>query len=130
MGHIDIRKMRSEDLPACMAILERWNMAPRPPSSEIPDPERSGIEIANGFVAEAEGRIVGTCSYIVHSADLAETASLAVDPASRPSARKRTGPRRSAGMSGSSATASSARIRRNTPSVFPTWLSGRCWNST
>jgi len=81
MTAIGIRKMREEDLPACMAILDRWNMAPRPPSADTPDPERSGIEVANGFVAEAEGRIVGTCSYIVHSADLAETASLAVDPA-------------------------------------------------
>ena len=63
-----------------MEILAHWNMAPRPATDDNPDPERSGIEIANGFVAEAGGRIVGTCSYIVHSADLAETASLAVDP--------------------------------------------------
>lgn len=81
MRDIRIRKMRNEDLPACMAILAQWNMAPRPPSDDAPEPERTGIEVANGFVAEAEGRIVGTCSYIVHSADLAETASLAVDPA-------------------------------------------------
>lgn len=80
MSDICIRKMRDEDLPACMAILESWNMAPRQPSDEIPDPERTGIDVANGFVAEAEGRIVGTCSYIVHSPELAETASLAVDP--------------------------------------------------
>lgn len=81
MSAIRIRKMHDKDLPACMAILETWNMAPRPPSADAPEPERTGIEIANGFVAEADGRIVGTCSYIVHSADLAETASLAVDPA-------------------------------------------------
>lgn len=81
MNRISIRKMREEDLPDCMAILEGWNMAPRPPSDDTPEPERAGIEIANGFVAESDGRIVGTCSYIVHSADLAETASLAVDPA-------------------------------------------------
>lgn len=81
MQAIRIRKMREEDVPACMAILETWNMAPRPPSDDAPAPERTGIEVANGFVAEAEGRIVGTCGYIVHSADLAETASLAVDPA-------------------------------------------------
>ena len=79
MRDIRIRKMRNEDLPACTAILETWNMAPRPPSDDAPEPERTGIEVANGFVAEADGRIVGTCSYIVHSADLAETASLAVD---------------------------------------------------
>lgn len=80
MNEVRIRKMRAEDLPACMAILAQWNMAPRAPSADTPDPERSGIEIANGFVAEADGRIVGTCSYIVHSPELAETASLAVDP--------------------------------------------------
>ncbi len=80
MTAIGIRKMREEDLPACMAILDRWNMAPRPPSADTPDPERSGIDVANGFVAEADGRIVGTCSYILHSPQLAETASLAVDP--------------------------------------------------
>lgn len=79
MSAIRIRKMREEDLPECMAILASWNMAPRPPSDDMPDPERTGIEVANGFVAEADGRIVGTCSYIVHSPRLAETASLAVD---------------------------------------------------
>jgi N-acetylglutamate synthase-like GNAT family acetyltransferase len=80
MGNIVIRKMHEADLPACMAILARWNMAPRPASADNPDPERSGIEVDNGFVAESAGRIVGTCSYIVHSPELAETASLAVDP--------------------------------------------------
>lgn len=74
-----VRKMREADLPACMAILAQWDMAPRPASDETPDPERTGIDVANGFVAETGGRIVGTCGYIVHSADLAETASLAVD---------------------------------------------------
>lgn len=77
---VTIRKMRSEDVPACMAILQRWNMAPQPPSIDVPEPERSGIDVANGFVAEEGGRIVGTCSYIIHSPVLAETASLAVDP--------------------------------------------------
>ncbi|MBK6632097.1 MAG: GNAT family N-acetyltransferase [Betaproteobacteria bacterium] len=80
MSSVLIRKMRPADLPDCMAILERWNMAPRPATAGNPDPERSGIEIDNGFVAEAGGRIVGTCSYIMHSPELAETASLAVDP--------------------------------------------------
>ncbi len=78
---IVVRKMREADLPACLAILAQWNMAPQPPSAAVPDPERSTIDVANGFVAECDGRIVGTCSFIVHSADLAETASLAVDPA-------------------------------------------------
>lgn len=80
MSSVLIRKMRAADLPACMAILERWNMAPRPATADNPDPERSGIEVGNGFVAEAAGRIIGTCSYIVHNPELAETASLAVDP--------------------------------------------------
>lgn len=80
MGDIVIRKMRDSDVPACMAILESWNMAPRPPSADTPEPERTGIDVANGFVAEVDARIVGTCGYIVHSAELAETASLAVDP--------------------------------------------------
>ncbi|MCZ7653432.1 MAG: GNAT family N-acetyltransferase [Rhodocyclaceae bacterium] len=55
-------------------------MAPRQASEDNPDPERSSIDIANGFVAEAGGRIVGTCGYIIHNPGLAETASLAVDP--------------------------------------------------
>ena len=80
MSGIVVRKMCTADVAACMAILDRWNMAPRPATDELPDPERSGIDVANGFVAEDAGRIVGTCSYIVHSPELAETASLAVDP--------------------------------------------------
>jgi N-acetylglutamate synthase-like GNAT family acetyltransferase len=80
MSEVHLRKMRAEDVPACMAILAGWNMAPRPPSIDNPEPERSGIEVANGFVAEVDGRIVGTCGYIVHSSELAETASLALDP--------------------------------------------------
>jgi hypothetical protein len=48
-----------------MALPEVWNMAPRLPSSEQPEVERSGIEIANSFVAESDGRIVGVCSYIM-----------------------------------------------------------------
>lgn len=80
MSGIRVRKMQDEDLPACMAILENWNMAPRLPSADTPEPERTGIDVANGFVAEVDGRIVGTCGYIVHSPELAETASLAVDP--------------------------------------------------
>lgn len=77
---IRIRKMLEGDVPACMAILSQWNMAPSAPTGDNPDPERSGIDVTNGFVAEVEGRIVGTCSYIIHSPELAETASLAVDP--------------------------------------------------
>lgn len=80
MSTIHIRKMRDDDLPVCMSILEGWNMAPRLPSDEIPNPERTGIDVANSFVAEIGGRVVGTCSYIIHSPEFAETASLAVDP--------------------------------------------------
>lgn len=72
-----IRKMVEEDLPEAVALLARWNMAPRP---DLPDAERSGIERANSFVATAEGRVVGVASYLVWSDDLAETASLAVSP--------------------------------------------------
>ncbi len=80
MSNIHIRKMRDDDLPVCMSILEGWNMAPRLPSDDIPKPERTGIDIANSFVAEIDGRVVGTCGYIIHSSEFAETASLAVDP--------------------------------------------------
>ena len=75
-----IRKMRPEDLDAAMQILEEWNMAPVPPSKESPDPERSSINVQNSFVAVHGTRIVGVCSYITHSQELAETASLAVHP--------------------------------------------------
>ena len=81
MSEVTVRKMREADLPAALRILGLWNMAPRPPSADVPDPERSGIELANAFVAEADGRIVGTCSYFMLGDDWAETASLAVDPA-------------------------------------------------
>lgn len=80
MSNIHIRKMRDDDLPVCMSILESWNMAPCLPSDDIPNPERTGIDVANSFVAEVNGRVVGTCGYIIHSREFAETASLAVDP--------------------------------------------------
>ncbi len=75
-----IRKMQPEDLPAVMAILSQWNMAPR---SDLENAERSEVVVENTFVAEREigfGGIVGVASYILHSDDLAETASLAVAP--------------------------------------------------
>lgn len=68
-------------MPPAMAILEKWNMAPRPPSREQVDPERSSLDIARSYVAVCDKKIVGVCSFIVHSQHLAETASLAVDPA-------------------------------------------------
>ncbi len=76
-----VRKMREADLPDVLRILALWNMAPRPASAEVPDPERATIDVANGFVAESDGRIVGTCSYFLLGDGWAETASLAVDPA-------------------------------------------------
>lgn len=81
MTEVRIRKMRPGDVPAARGILEAWNMAPR---EGDPDAERSEIRVENAFVAEAgDDGIVGTASYIVHGPDVAETASLAVDPAYR-----------------------------------------------
>jgi predicted N-acetyltransferase YhbS len=77
---IFIRKMAEADMVAVMNILAQWNMAPRRPCREVPNPERSAINVANTFVACDDGTVVGVASYIEHSADLAETASLAVDP--------------------------------------------------
>ena len=77
---IVIRKMCPEDVDAVITILESWNMAPIPPSADNPDPERSSINVQNSFVAVSGSQIVGVCSYIEHSEELAETASLAVDP--------------------------------------------------
>ena len=81
MEEIVIRKMVEDDLEPVTAILRSWNMAPRAPTDETPDPERSGIDVGNGFVALAGDRVIGACTYIVHSPALVETASLAVHPA-------------------------------------------------
>ena len=78
-----VRKMRGDDLPGALEILRLWNMVPLAPSAEVPEPERTTINIDNAFVAEAEGRIVGTGSYFILGDGWAETASLAVDPAPR-----------------------------------------------
>jgi GNAT superfamily N-acetyltransferase len=80
---ITIRHMREEDLPGALRVLAHWNMAPVAPSPEIPDPERSRLDVERSFVAVAQGRIVGVASYILHSPEYAETASHAVDPAFR-----------------------------------------------
>jgi len=82
-GEVLVRKMRPDDLPGALRILSLWNMAPLAASAEVPDPERSSIEIGNAFVAEAGERIVGTCSYFILDNGWAETASLAVDPEPR-----------------------------------------------
>ncbi len=75
---IIIRKMVIEDLDAVMILLAKWNMAPR---TDIEDAERDSIEISHAFVALDGETIVGTASYLVLSETVAETASLAVDPA-------------------------------------------------
>lgn len=75
-----IRPMEPADVDAAMGILDRWNMAPTP---ERDDAERSGIIVENAFVAELDGRIVGTAGWFALDAETAETASLAVDPACR-----------------------------------------------
>lgn len=80
MHEVTIRKMREEDRPRLMEILARWNMAPRPPTPEAPEPERSALLLDNTFVAIADGAPVGVASYILHGGGLAETASLAVAP--------------------------------------------------
>lgn len=79
-GDVTIRAMRESDVPRALEILQQWNMAPRP---EEPDAERRGIDVARSFVAERDGIILGTASYIVLGPGTAETASLAVDPGSR-----------------------------------------------
>ncbi len=77
---IVIRKMILKDREDAVKLLSKWNMAPIKPTSEFPNPERSSINIENSFTALDGKRIVGISSYIILSAELAETASLAVDP--------------------------------------------------
>jgi N-acetylglutamate synthase-like GNAT family acetyltransferase len=76
---IEIRKMQASDLGQVMALLAYWNYAPLAPSRDVPTPERTEIVIENAHVAVDDGRIVGVCSYILHSPTLAEGASFAVD---------------------------------------------------
>jgi len=80
---IEIRKMRPEDLEAAMGILRVWNMAPTAPSPDHPDPERTELAVDRTFVALDGDRVVGVESYLMRSAEVAETASLAVDPSYR-----------------------------------------------
>ncbi|MDB9822373.1 GNAT family N-acetyltransferase [Deltaproteobacteria bacterium] len=77
---ISIRKMVQSDLPRVIEILAHWNMAPVAASPVNPTPERCNIPVENSFVALDGHRLVGTCSYILLSDEMAETASLAVDP--------------------------------------------------
>jgi 3-keto-5-aminohexanoate cleavage enzyme len=77
---IEIRRIQAHETAGAMRLLAAWNMAPVAPSAENPDPERSDLDSENTFVAIRDGIVVGVCSYIIHSADTAETASMAVDP--------------------------------------------------
>ncbi|WP_254822906.1 GNAT family N-acetyltransferase [Haloglomus halophilum] len=72
---VRIRKMREEEVPAAMEILDEYDMAPE---TDRDGAERSEIRVENSFVAADGDDIVGTASYIVHSDTLAETASMAV----------------------------------------------------
>ncbi len=80
MTNIIIRKMTPADKQAALAILSEWNMAPQEPDENIPETERSDIIIENSIVAVDDGKVVGVASYIIHSPDHAETASMAVSP--------------------------------------------------
>ena len=42
---VTLRKMVADDRPAVLHPPRRWNMAPIAPSAEVPDPERSGINL-------------------------------------------------------------------------------------
>ncbi len=76
----EIVKLAKKEVPEAMALLEQWNMAPRPASAEIPNPERESLIIEHTFVAKDNGKIIGVGSYLVLDNQTAETASLAVDP--------------------------------------------------
>ncbi len=75
---ITIRKMALGDLNDVLSLLAKWNMAPRP---DLENAERDSIEIDHAFVALDGDAIVGTASYLALSESVAETASLAVEPA-------------------------------------------------
>ncbi|HKI87805.1 MAG TPA: GNAT family N-acetyltransferase [Draconibacterium sp.] len=81
MGEIEIRKIKTDEIEIAMAILEKWNMAPRAATTENPNPERESLLVEHTFVALDKEKIVGVCSYLILSPEEAETASLAVDPA-------------------------------------------------
>jgi N-acetylglutamate synthase-like GNAT family acetyltransferase len=75
-----IRKMKQEDTGAVIEILSKWNMAPLEPTPEIPAPEKTMIDIDNSFVALDGDRIVGVSSYRILYPEIAQTASLSVEP--------------------------------------------------
>lgn len=77
---VEIRPMREEELPAVIALLDKWNMAPVSGAENGVRPERDHVEIGNSFVAVLHGRLVGIASFLPMGDARAETASLAVDP--------------------------------------------------
>lgn len=76
-----VRKMRSTDTAAALALLAQWGMAPVAASSATPHPERDRLELDNTFVAVLQDRLIGVASWLPVDATRAETASLAVDKA-------------------------------------------------
>lgn len=79
MEKIVIRKIRESEVNKALNILNQWNMAPRKASKENPNPERESLLLEHTFVAVADNKIVGVCSYLILSSEEAETASLAID---------------------------------------------------
>lgn len=77
---LEIRRMRPDDLGSALAILDHWNMAPRARSADQPDVEREHLDPETTLVAECDQVVVGVASFVVLSAQTAETASLAVAP--------------------------------------------------
>lgn len=77
---IVIRRMQAADLPRVVELLGQWNMAPIVPTRELPVPERSELAVDNAHVALDGERIIGVCSFLLHSPTLAEGASFAVAP--------------------------------------------------
>ncbi len=75
-----ICKMQNKHIDDAMALLGKWNMAPKKKSEAVPNPERSHLDIANTFVALINDQLIGVASYILLDDKHAETASLAVDP--------------------------------------------------
>jgi N-acetylglutamate synthase-like GNAT family acetyltransferase len=70
--------MRAEDLPAVIALLAQWNIAPRSPNDTGVQPERDHIAIHNSYVAVTASGVVGIASFLPITERRAETASLAV----------------------------------------------------
>ncbi len=149
-GKMLVRKMRPDDLPGALQILRHWNMAPVAPSSEVPDPERTSIEIDNAFVAEAASSAPAATSSSAMAGQKQPAWPCIRNHASRVSAcccsrpdsmkcgvvvsvgcvQKPTARQPFAGMYGASATGSWVPIRRSMSSAGPMWTTGQCSIST